>query len=1070
MRAGVRGGGGGAARLILVAWAAACLPTAVARPGTRPPEPDTLATAERVRTLLAGARFDRAEAMARSLLRSAEHSSGSETPEVAAALDLLVETLWRGGRTSDPDTPVLAERAVALKERLGSSPLELATSLNNLGIVHSDRGEGDTARAAYQRALSIRRSALGRLNPEVARLENNLGLVCMDEGDYAAAESLFSHAAFARERASGPDDPEVALSLTNFAIALQATGDYARARITNERCVAIREKSLGPEHFLTGMSRSFLAGSLASLGDDDRALPLYERALATVEHALPAGHPAIARVLEDYGAALEASGRYEQARAVYERALVIREATHGPWHAHVAESLHRLAGALHALGETARAESLYLHATAIRERTLGPDHPEVAAGLEDLARLRQETGDRSGALALEERVLAIRLRALGPAHPDVGRVLGWIAARQLVEGRDSAAFDTAQIAESVSREHARLMARVLPERGALRFAAARTGSLDLLVSVACAASDSDRARRAWDAVIRARALVFDAMVARRRVGTARGDSVIGRLTAETAAARTRLANLIVHGPTDEPAERIRARLDRVREQAERAERALAEESANFRAEQSDRSVGFHEVAAALPAGSALLAYVRYRTSAGRSTAGGGRSRVDPGASSRDGAYGALILRADRTAPEAITLGRASEIDSLVARWSRAAGGIGRGLRRLHGAEASCRSAGRALGARIWDPVRGCVEGAERVFVVPDGALHLVNFAALPAGADRYLIESGPMLCELSAERDLVHSGGHEPPPPASFDLLLLAAPDFDAAEPANALAPQSALPEAAPWSAVDRVGRRRPECGDFRTLEFAPLPGTRLEARAVASLWNHARGGNSPAPGAKTRPAAASGPVRVRVLTDARATEESFKRDAPRSGVLHLATHGFFLGRGCTSALESAPDPKRDSGSPGAALARVLGESPLLLSGLALAGANRRAEADSLSEDGILTAEEIAGLDLRAVGLAVLSACETGAGQLAGGEGVFGLRRAFQLAGARSVLMSLWNVEDQSAREWMAEFYRSRMIRQLGCAAAVREASLAVLASRRRAGQSALPCSWAPFVATGEWR
>ncbi|HET7225632.1 MAG TPA: CHAT domain-containing protein, partial [Candidatus Eisenbacteria bacterium] len=146
------------------------------------------------------------------------------------------------------------------------------------------------------------------------------------------------------------------------------------------------------------------------------------------------------------------------------------------------------------------------------------------------------------------------------------------------------------------------------------------------------------------------------------------------------------------------------------------------------------------------------------------------------------------------------------------------------------------------------------------------------------------------------------------------------------------------------------------------------------------------------------------------------------------------------------------------------------GENPLLFSGLALAGANLRARAAPGAGDGILTAQEIATLDLDGVDWAVLSACRTGVGEVVAGEGVLGLRRAFLLAGARSVVTSLWSVGDQGARAWMAALYRHRLLHKATTCAAVRAATLESLRARRARGQSTHPFHWAAFVALGDWR
>jgi CHAT domain-containing protein len=146
------------------------------------------------------------------------------------------------------------------------------------------------------------------------------------------------------------------------------------------------------------------------------------------------------------------------------------------------------------------------------------------------------------------------------------------------------------------------------------------------------------------------------------------------------------------------------------------------------------------------------------------------------------------------------------------------------------------------------------------------------------------------------------------------------------------------------------------------------------------------------------------------------------------------------------------------------------GENPLLLSGLALAGANHRQNAALGEEDGILTAEEIAALDLGSVEWAVLSACDTGVGEMQAGEGVFGLRRAFAIAGAGTVIMSLWSIEDASARAWMQALYESRLLERRDTAESVQQASLRILRVRRSKAESTHPFYWGGFVAAGDWR
>jgi CHAT domain-containing protein len=224
----------------------------------------------------------------------------------------------------------------------------------------------------------------------------------------------------------------------------------------------------------------------------------------------------------------------------------------------------------------------------------------------------------------------------------------------------------------------------------------------------------------------------------------------------------------------------------------------------------------------------------------------------------------------------------------------------------------------------------------------------------------------------------------------------------------------------------------------MQSMQFAALPSSGVEIDNISRIWKHSVRNSGD----------------VIELTGELAGPARFKAMAPGRRMIHLAVHGFAAGVDCT-------DPVRN-------------ENPLLLTGLAMAGANRRGERTSPAglseEDGILTAEEIAAMDLRGVEWAVLSACDTGLGKASQSEGVFGLRRAFQVAGAHTVIMSLWPVEDQVTSEWMQTLYEQRLNKQMNTASSVRFADLEMLKRRRSAGLGTHPFYWAPFVAVGDWR
>ena len=343
----------------------------------------------------------------------------------------------------------------------------------------------------------------------------------------------------------------------------------------------------------------------------------------------------------------------------------------------------------------------------------------------------------------------------------------------------------------------------------------------------------------------------------------------------------------------------------------------------------------------------------------------------------------------------------------------------------------------------WDPFADLVSQTSRLFVIPDGALNLVNLVALPITDGGYLVENGPRLHTLTSERDLASVANA---PPKGAGLLALGGASFDAEPAGHTKSPEEHGAFRGTLS----------ECASFQSIHFEALPASAIEVKEIAEAW--VATDIDPAVGEAIS------------LLGADASEAAFKSRAPGKRVLHLATHAFFLDGSCPSAVRDrrgvggrAP-AKADSTTPSP------GENPLHLAGFALAGANQRALAAPEEEDGILTAEEIGALDLRGVEWAVLSGCDTGIGVVAAGEGVIGLRRAFRIAGVSTVIMSLWQIDDEAARVWMEALYHERLAEGRTTADAVHLTSLKILLDRRGRGDDTHPASWAAFIAAGEWK
>jgi CHAT domain-containing protein/tetratricopeptide (TPR) repeat protein len=1022
------------------AWAAplvcfALLAMAGPAQGAEAPTPPTAVPADSIRALIDRFAFREAEAAARARL-AVDDAAGRADTATARVIDLLVEVQLRAGRYRDPEALASSDRAIGLKEKLyGRDHLEVARSLAMRATLLSYAGEPAAARPHAERALGIRLAALGPDHPETATMDALLATLDMDEEHYARAAEGYRRALRVFERSVGPESRPVGQMLHNLGMVHRRTGEYVQAKEDYERALAVREKVLGPDHPDVAWTLNNLANVLYELGDYQAVARTHRRALAIREKVLGPDHPDVANSLVNLGNVLVILGDSTAARAMYQRALTIQERTVGPEHADVARTLNNLALLVAAGGDLRSAQSMYERSARIREAVFGPTHSETALTLVRLARLYEQTGDDSLALATNARAVELRRRGYGDDHPLTGEAMAGYASALARLGRDSLALDYALRADRVAIDHFRLTARSLEDRAAELFGGVRTSSREVAITLAVQ-PEGDRPRlagAACDAQIRARALVLDELAERQRAIAESGDPEVERLAAEVLAARERLAELVVRGVATGDSSG-RQRLAEAQGLRDRTERALAERSARFRTLQQTARIGLPEVRAALPRGVALVAYARYE-------------RVEPWPRGADGRrtirperpyYAAFVVRGDLAEPAVVDLGPADALEARAARW------LALVARRPAPASAPRREhqgrlVGDSLRATLWDPVAARLGGVARVLVVPDGAVHQIPLGALPTSPGRYLIEDRPTLHLLSTERDVVTLAA---PRPLGTGLLAFGAPDFERSAPAATapVGPSGVRPDTLVPDRERRGGVSG--CADFASLRFAPLPGTADEVTDAQACWRHSAGFDTAV-----------------VRTGAAATEGAFKQLARGRRVLHLATHGFFLSTDCGGG------ERRPGGAEMAAEAR---ENPLLRSGVALAGANRRASRPG-ADDGIVTAEEIAALDLRGVEWAVLSACQTGAGEFRAGEGLLGLRRAFQIAGVRTVVMSLWSVDDESTRGWMAALCRARA----GGAEtldAVTAASVERLRERRARGRGTLPYYWAPFVASGDWR
>jgi CHAT domain-containing protein/tetratricopeptide (TPR) repeat protein len=838
-------------------------------------------------------------------------------------------------------------------------------------------------------------------------------------------------------RVEGEDAPRTGAWLNRLAGVYRQSGN-PRAEEAYERCVGIARRLFGPLDPRVAVLLSNLGGVYRLLEKLDDAERCYKQALSIDLGAYGPGHP---ETLTDFNhLALVRLDRSDatrddrdEGRAMLEMVRAAHLRHHGPDHPVVAEDHLNWASVLTEEGNWSGAEREARAALRIFESVYSGPHAHLAAALASLAGILGAQGAPyyEEALRLQERSLAMDERLLGPGHPDVAAALFGTAIAHARMGAAEKALPLMVRACEIDNRIIGQVFAISSESQRLRYVRQfQEASAILVALVVERLPDSAGAvRSAFDLVLRRKAIVLESLALQREAVLGGRYPALEPELRELSSLRARITQATLAGPGPEGLAAHQQVLVQWNARKERLEADLARQIPEMNLEQRLRAVDRRAVARALPEGAALVEFLRFDVLDFEAVRARGDRWWKPPR------YAAFVLAAGE--PEGVRLvdlGDAGRIDRLIAAFrSRVAReGESRGARDLGSppppdAGPAPDGAAAALRAAVFDPLARALQGRRRLFLAPDGDLTRLPLEALPLENGRCLIDEF-RISYLGTGRDTLRLKGPPTRPPGP--PVIAADPDFDTRGPEAPARPAATTGEGF-WSRLldcfragsepDRPpvpapteaappGRRSQDL-DRASLCFGRLPGTRVEGERVAAMLG------------------------VEPWVEGAALEARLRScRSPR--ILHLATHGFFL-------RDQPHDRGRGSRDLGAlagiaaGLGRLAGpgmENPLLRSGLALAGANTFLRGGPLppeAEDGLLTAEDVSGLDLLDTELVVLSACETGLGEVQVGEGVFGLRRAFMLAGARTLVMSLWKVPDLATAILMQRFYENLLQHRL---------------------------------------
>jgi len=970
-----------------------------------------------------------------------------------------------------PEATQQLENAARLAREL-NGPLSARSGAlaDQLAKAYEQQGQMTKVEPLFEESLAAAEKSLGPKHRVVGLIADRLAKVAQSLGHYERAETLFKRALEISEADEGKDSVDTAASINQLALFYQATGKFDQAEELYQRALKIFSDRYGADDPRTMTAYSNLGVLYRVKGEPYKAEPIFSRAIEILEE-YEKDQPNLARVLNNQAMVYWMMGKQELAVRYMRRCQFILEDEYGENHPDVATVLNNMAMVLVELGEQEEAERNLVRSVTIYDQAFGENSVMSARPLSNLSAIYIRKGDFDQALAVVRRSATILEAQFGTEHPDLGYALNQIGILQLAmqdyrgaevslktslkiweaklgdasetaqclsnlallystDGRWSDAVQASNRARHILRRYVRNVLPTLSESEQLEFLEKRVRpEYHKAISLALARPDDVRLiELSAEWVLNGSALTQEtlaqSMLLARRSNLPAQHSRLQELVA----VRKRLANLSLAGAAGDDQQLAETRLALTQN-----EQALAKQITLAAGDASQRDPWVHlaDVRKRLPAGTVLVQFARFEVF---------KPDLRQWEETSTFHYAAWIVPpAGPRKVQFVNLGPAEVIDRAADAAQAAIAATTQKIDRVGEARATAElnKPLSDLAALTLGPLRQAVDGYDHWMLSPDASLWLVPWCALPLATDTYVIEKHT-LSYLVSGRDLVTPIERV----AAEAPLVLADPNYNLIVDASAKPASSSAPTVA----------QRPA----RQSAWTALAGTAKEAKAISPLL--ARYVSQP----------------PRVYTGDGATEAQFKK-AIHPRVLVLSTHGFFepdvirpksapgLLRGMTIEAPQLPQP---AVAPSGAKADAGPQNPLLRCGLVLAGANRAQVGDDDSEDGTLFGLEIIGCDLRGTDLVVLSACETGLGRVRNGEGVAGLRQAFQLAGASAVVSTLWQIPDDATSQLMVDFF-TQLVAKDSKAQALAAAQRKAIAARRKSQGAAHPFYWAAFTLTG---
>jgi CHAT domain-containing protein len=796
-----------------------------------------------------------------------------------------------------------------------------------------------------------------------------VGKVKIDNYDFV--EPILKQALKIKKKALGENNPEYARSLEDLAELYQSISNYAAAEPLLIHALGIRRMGQGYDQATYTKSLNNLAALYGRMGKESAAVPLLKQALDIQKKIVGEEHVNYAKQLDYLARVFGNMGNFNEAEPLLRLALKIRKKVLGVEHPLYATSLNNLAALYFKMQNFAAAGPILIEAMEVRKNALGKKHPDYAASLNNLAWYYYSTSDLAASMALYKQALKSTKRATGKKHPDYAASLNNLALLYQATGKPEKAERLIIEANSILMSQLKLGYQCLSEEESQLFYSSVGNEFEATNSFV---SDWNKINPSLSEISLNNELAFkgaslQSAIRMRQFVLESGNPFLMVTFNRWTGIKEQINDLY-----NQPSAKTNSTLKSLEEVANNLEKELISSSQAFGKMKASLDIQWTDVQKALSGNEAAIEFISFRYDSGKHF-------------TDNKLYAALIVRPGYRYPQFISLFGEKQLQSVLYYTD---GPNDRLIRKSITPEIL-----QQLYDLTWKPMEQYLQGVTSVFLSPSGLLTSVPFQALIKDKSTCLIDLMEINYLLSTRELALNKTQQETIGPLIADLFGGIQYDLDTLY---------MILEARLGGGIVKRGYVQ-ENVNRGISSFQYLQGTLTEVNKINGyLTSH--------------------DWKTRVFTDKKATEGQFKRlsgtNAP--AILHIATHGFYF------------PPRNSSGKDlvqsGSGSTFRLADNPLRRTGLIMAGGNLAWKGMPIPdgvEDGILTAYEISNMDLRKTGLVVLSACETGLGDIKRGEGVFGLQRAFRLAGVKTIIMSLWNVDDKTTTELMSLYFQNWM-------------------------------------------